>query len=186
MANSKTWVIDPLHSEVLFKIKHLVISTVTGSFRKFEGGAVTEGDDFTNAKVNLRLDVKSIDTNQSQRDAHLQNGDFFSADLYPEITFQSTSFVHKTGNEYTMSGNLTLRGVTKPVDVQVEYGGAENDGHGHVKHGFEVTGTINRKAFGMTWNKITDSGGLGLGEDIKLIANIQVAALVKAEAGITV
>ena len=186
MANSKTWVIDPLHSEVMFKIRHLVISTVTGSFRKFEGRVVTEGDDFTNAKVSFTIDVKSIDTNQPQRDAHLQNGDFFAADLYPEIIFESASFVAAGGNAYKMSGHLTLRGVTRQVEVNVEYGGAENDGHGNVKHGFEVTGVINRAAFGMTWNKMTDSGGLGLGEDIKLVANIQVAELVKAEAAITV
>lgn len=178
MANTKTWVIDPMHSEVLFKIKHLVISTVTGSFRKFEGKAVTEGDDFNNAKVTMTIDVSSIDTNQSQRDAHLQNGDFFSADIYPQITFESTAFKNVGGNDYKMTGNLTLKGVTKPVELNVEYGGSENNGHGVIKHGFEITGTINRKEFGMTWNKLTDTGGLGLGEDIKLIANIQVAELV--------
>jgi len=184
MANSTTWVIDPMHSEVLFKIKHLVISTVTGSFRKFEGKAITEGEGFKNARVNFTIDVKSIDTNQEQRDGHLQGGDFFSADLYPQITFESTSFVPTQGNDYKMTGNLTLKGVTKPVELNVEYGGSENDGHGNVKHGFEVTGIINRPAFGMTWNKITDAGGLGLGEDIKLIANIQVAKLVEAAAEI--
>jgi polyisoprenoid-binding protein YceI len=180
MTNSKTWVVDPLHSEVLFKIKHLVISTVTGSFRKFEGKVVTQGEGFENAKINFTIDVKSIDTNQPGRDGHLQGGDFFSADLYPEITFVSASFVHKTGNDYKMTGDLTLRGVTKPIELNVEYGGAENDGHGQVKHGFEVTGVIRRSEFGMTWNKITDTGGLGLGDDIKLIANIQVAELVES------
>jgi len=181
MASSKTWVIDPLHSEVLFKIRHLVISTVTGSFRKFDGTVVTEAEDFTNAKVNFSIDVRSIDTNQPQRDAHLQNGDFFSADLYPEITFQSTSFLPSGEGAYKLNGLLTLKGVTKPVELNVEYGGTENDRDGNVKHGFEVTGIVNRPAFGMNWNKITDSGGLGLGEDIKLIANIQVAELVGAE-----
>ncbi|MFT3934533.1 MAG: YceI family protein [Chitinophagaceae bacterium] len=180
MATTKTWVVDPLHSEVLFKIKHLVISTVTGSFRKFEGKAVTQGDDFSGAKVNFSIDVKSIDTNQAQRDAHLHNGDFFDADTYPTISFESTSFTPAGEGEYKLVGNLTLKGVTKPITLKVEYGGAENDGHGHVKHGFEITGIINRPAFGMTWNKLTDSGGLGLGEDIKLIANIQVAELVEA------
>ena len=176
MTNKTTWVIDPTHSDVQFKIKQLVITTVTGSFRTFEGGATTEGDDFNHAKIHLSIDVKSIDTNQAQRDGHLQTGDFFAADLYPTITFESTSFV-KRGSDYKMTGNLTLRGVTKPVELNVEYGGSENDGHGHIKHGFEVTGTVNRKEFGMTWNKLTDTGGLGLGEDIKLIANIQVLKL---------
>ncbi|RZL44287.1 MAG: polyisoprenoid-binding protein [Pedobacter sp.] len=174
-----TWVIDPLHSDVQFKIKHLVISTVTGTFRKFEGNIVKQGDDFDNAKVNFIIDVKSIDTNQSQRDGHLQSGDFFAVDQYPEITFMSTSFIKAGDSEYKMKGNLTMRGVTKPVELNVEYGGSEDNGHGILKHGFEVTGTVNRMEFGMTWNKLTDTGGLGLGENIRLIANIQVAELVE-------
>ena len=182
MSASTTWVIDPMHSEVLFKIKHLVISTVTGSFRKFEGQAITTGEDFNNARVSFTIDVSSIDTNQSMRDQHLQNGDFFSADLYPTIDFVSTSFTKSGDSDFTMKGNLTMKGVTKEVKLNVEYGGSENNGHGQIKHGFEITGTINRKEFGMTWNKLTDTGGLGLGEDIKLIANIQVAELVEAAA----
>ncbi|RYE59433.1 MAG: polyisoprenoid-binding protein [Sphingobacteriales bacterium] len=180
MSNTKTWVIDPKHSDVQFKIKHLVISTVTGSFRKFDGKVVTQGSGFENAKVNFSIDVKSIDTNQAQRDGHLQNGDFFAADEYPEINFEATSFVNKGDSDYKMIGNLTMKGVTKPVELNVEYGGSEDNGHGVLKHGFEVTGVVNRKEFGMTWNKLTDTGGLGLGEDVKLIANIQVAELVEA------
>ena len=177
MTNTTTWAIDPTHSDLLFKIKHLVISNVTGSFKKFEGNIVTLGDDFNNAKVNLTIDVKSIDTNQAQRDGHLQTGDFFSADLYPQIIFESTSFVNVGGSDYKMRGNLTMKGVTKAVELNVEYGGSEDNGHGVLKHGFEITGIVNRIEFGMTWNKLTDTGGLGLGEDIKLIANIQVAKL---------
>lgn len=177
--NSKTWAIDPIHSDVQFKIRHLVISTVTGSFRKFEGTIVQNGKDFNNAKVNFKIDVKSIDTNQTQRDGHLKSGDFFAADEYPEITFESTAFVKTGESDYKMAGKLTMKGVTKPVELQVEYGGSEDNGHGILKHGFEVTGTVNRTEFGMTWNKLTDTGGLGLGENIKLIANIQVAELVE-------
>ena len=184
MTNSITWVIDPLHSDVQFKIKHLVISNVTGSFKKFEGSIVSTETNFNNAKVNFTIDVKSIDTNQAQRDGHLQSGDFFSADTYPQITFESTSFVNVGGSDYKMVGNLTLKGVTKPVELNVEYGGSEDNGHGILKQGFEVTGIVNRKEFGMTWNKLTDTGGLGLGEDIKLIANIQVAELVNEEVSI--
>lgn len=180
MKNLTTWVIDPLHSDVIFKIKHLLISTVTGSFRKFEGRAITDGKEFNNAKVYFTIDVKSIDTNQSQRDLHLQDGDFFSADTYPQITFESTSFVNTGGSNFKMVGDLTLKGVTKPVELDVEYGGSQRSAQGVVKHGFEVTGTINRKEFGMTWNVLTDTGNLGLGEDIKLVANIQVSELVEA------
>jgi polyisoprenoid-binding protein YceI len=179
MTNTTIWTIDPLHSDVQFKIKHLVISTVTGTFRKFDGRIIKVGDDFNNAKVNFKMDVKSIDTNQAQRDGHLQSGDFFAADEFPEITFESTSFVNQSGSDYKMIGNLTMKGVTKPVELHVEYGGSEDNGHGILKHGFEVTGTVNRIEFGMTWNKLTDTGGLGLGENIKLIANIQVAELLE-------
>ena len=178
MTNTQTWVIDPMHSDVQFKIKHLLISNVIGSFKKFDGIIVANGDDFNDAKVTFVIDVKSIDTNQAQRDEHLQNGDFFAADLYPQITFESTSFVKTGGSDYKMSGNLTLRGVTKPIELNVEYGGSQNSGQGVLKDGFEITGIVNRIEFGMTWNKFTDTGGLGLGEDIKLIANIQVAELV--------
>lgn len=131
-----------------------------------------------------RCDVKSIDTNQAQRDGHLQSGDFFAVDLYPQIVFESTSFLNESGSDYKMGGNLTLRGVTKPIELNVEYGGSEDNGHGILKHGFEVTGIVNRKEFGMTWNKLTDAGGLGLGEDIKLIANIQVEELVEEKASL--
>jgi polyisoprenoid-binding protein YceI len=179
MTNTTIWTIDPLHSDVQFKIKHLVISTVTGTFRKFDGRIIKVGDDFNNAKVNFKMDVKSIDTNQAQRDGHLQSGDFFAADEFPEITFESTSFVNQGGSDYKMIGDLTMKGVTKPVELHVEYGGSEDNGHGILKHGFEVTGTVNRIEFGMTWNKLTDTGGLGLGENIKLIANIQVAELLE-------
>src|SRR4051812_44934574 len=171
------WAIDPMHSEVYFKIKHLVISTVTGSFKKFEGNVITSGDDFSNAKVNFTIDIKSVDTNQLHRDEHLKNSDFFDAERYPEITFQSTAFTKENESDYKLTGNLTMKGVTKPVALDVEYGGSEKDHHGNVKHGFEVTGKINRKEFGMTYNAVTEAGGLALGEDIKLIANIQVAEL---------
>jgi polyisoprenoid-binding protein YceI len=179
MNNAITWVIDPLHSEVLFKVKHLVITTVTGRFNKFEGTIIAEGSDFSNAKVTFTIDVKSIDTNQAQRDAHLQNSDFFSADLYPAITFQSTAFQKINEGEYKMIGDMTMKGITKSIEFKVEYNGAEDNGHGILKHGFEVTGVVNRKEFGITWNKLTETGGLGLSEDIKLVANIQIAKLVE-------
>lgn len=179
MKTETIWVIDPTHSDVQFKIKHLVISTVTGTFRKFEGKVITEGSNFNKGRVEFSIDVKSIDTNQPQRDEHLQDGDFFSADAYPKITFVSTAFEQLTDNEYKLVGDLTLKGVTRPVELKVEYGGSQNNGHGVIKHGFEVTGVVNRIEFGMTWNKLTDTGGLGLGEEIKLIANIQVAELVE-------
>jgi polyisoprenoid-binding protein YceI len=182
MEGKTTWAIDPMHSEVQFKIKHLVISTVTGSFKKFGGTAITSGDDFNDATINFTLDVKSIDTNQAHRDEHLLSGDFFESETYPEIIFQSTSFRNESGNDYKMAGNLTMKGVTQPVVLNVEYGGAQKDMYGNIKHGFEITGKINRKDFGMTYNALTEAGGLTLGEEIKVIANMQVAELVAIEA----
>ena len=172
-----TWAVDPMHSEVLFKVKHLVISTVTGSFKNFTGSAITEGENFDNAAIQFSLDVNSIDTRQESRDAHLKSADFFNAELFPDIQFTSTSFKKVDDGAYKMNGDLTMKGVTKPVVLDVEYGGAENDQHGTKKVGFEITGKINRKEFGLTYNALTETGGLALGEDIKLIANIQVAQL---------
>ncbi|QDK80903.1 YceI family protein [Spirosoma sp. KCTC 42546] len=169
------WVVDPMHSEVQFKVKHLVISTVTGTFRNFEGGATTAHDDFDDAEVHFSLDVASVDTNQEMRDNHLKSADFFDADTYPKIAFKSTSFKKVDDDEYALTGELTMKGVTKPVTLKAEYGGAANDMHGNKKLGFEVTGKINRKEFGLTHNALTETGGLALGEDIKLIANIQLA-----------
>ena len=179
MENKTTWAIDPMHSEVQFKIKHLVISTVTGSFKKFHGTVITNGDDFNNAKVNFTMDVNSIDTNQSLRDHHLLGSDFFDSAAYPEIKFQSTSFTKESGNDYKMAGNLAIKGVSKPVVLNVEYGGSQKDMYGNIKHGFEITGKINRRDFGMVYNAITEAGGLTLGEEVKIIANIQVAQLVE-------
>jgi len=181
MENRTKWAIDPMHSEVLFKIKHLVISTVTGSFKKFQGTVITYGDDFNNAKVNFTIDVNSIDTNQSQRNEHLLSSDFFESAAYPQIKFQSTSFTKESSGDYKMTGNLTIKEVTRPVALNVEYGGSQKDMYGNSKHGFEITGKINRKDFGMTYNAITEAGGLTLGEEIKIIANIQVARLVEEE-----
>ena len=181
MENRTTWAIDPMHSEMLFKIKHLVISTVTGSFKKFQGTVITFGDDFNNAKVNFTIDVNSIDTNQSHRDEHLLSSDFFESEAYPQIKFQSTSFTKESEGDYKMTGNLTIKEVTKPVILNVEYGGSQKDMYGNIKHGFEITGKINRKDFGMTYNAITEAGGLTLGEEVKVIANIQVARLVEKE-----
>jgi len=169
MATTK-WVLDPLHSEVQFKVKHLVISTVTGFFRKFEGELSTENDNFSNASVSFSLDVNSIDTNQEARDNHLKSAEFFDAEQYPAITFKSTSF---DGEE--LKGDLTIKGITKPVTLEVEHGGTATDFYGNTKAGFEVTGKINRKDFGLTWDGVTEAGSVVVGEDIKLIINVQFA-----------
>jgi polyisoprenoid-binding protein YceI len=169
------WTIDPLHSEVLFKIKHLVISTVTGSFTKFDGAVKTTGEGFENALISFSIDVSSIHTGQEQRDAHLKNSDFFEIEKYPAINFQSTSFIRTGDNQYILSGELTMKGITKEISLDVEYGGTEKDHFGNTKAGFELSGVINRKEFGLTFNALTESGGLALGENVKIAANIQLS-----------
>ena len=173
MATTK-WVLDPMHSEVQFKIKHLVISTVTGAFKKFDGSAETEGDSFDNAQVRMSLDVDSIDTNQDQRDQHLKADDFFSVAAYPNITFESTGLA-KSGSDYKLTGNLTIKDVTKPVTLDVEYGGTATDFYGNTKAGFEVSGKINRKDFGLTWEGITEAGSIVVSDEVKLLASLQFA-----------
>lgn len=174
MATLTKWVIDPMHSEVQFKIKHLVISTVTGFFKSFEGTLETD-DDFEDAKFSFSLDANSIETNNGQRDGHLKSAEFFNTEQYPKITFVSTSLKKVAESEYELAGNLTVKDVTKPVTLAVEYGGSTNDFYGNTKAGFEVTGKINRKEFGLTWEGITEAGSIVLGDDVKLIINVQFA-----------
>jgi polyisoprenoid-binding protein YceI len=174
MSNQGKWVLDPMHSEVQFKVKHLVISTVTGTFKIFEGSLETTSEDFSGANVEFSLDVNSIDTNQGDRDNHLKSADFFNAEQYPAIKFKSTSFT-KDGDDYKLDGHLTIKDVTKPVSLKAEFGGTATDFYGNVKAGFEVTGKINRKDFGLTWDGITEAGSIVVGEDIKLAINVQFA-----------
>lgn len=167
------WAIDPTHSEVQFKIKHLVISTVTGTFNNFEGSLETESQDFDGAKASFKLNVASIDTNVEDRDAHLKSDDFFSAEKYPFITFEGK--LKKSGeNQFKLNGPLTIRDVTKDVELDVELGGTMVDGYGQTKAGFEINGVINRKEFGLTWSMVTEAGGVVVGDDVKLQLNVQV------------
>jgi polyisoprenoid-binding protein YceI len=175
MATATKWVLDPMHSEVQFKVKHLVISTVSGFFKSFEGQLETENDDFTDAKIEFSLDINSIDTNQGQRDEHLKSADFFDAAQYPKIAFKSTSFTKEGDDEYTLVGDLTIKNVTKPVTLAVEFGGSAADFYGNTKAGFEITGKINRKEFGLVYDGVTEAGAIVLGEDIKLLINVQFA-----------
>jgi polyisoprenoid-binding protein YceI len=175
MATLTKWVLDPMHSEVQFKVKHLVISTVSGFFKSFEGELDTENDDFSDASISFSLDINSIDTNQTPRDEHLKSADFFDAEKYPKITFKSTSFTKTGDDEYSLVGDLTVKDVTKSVKLNVEFGGAATDFYGNTKAGFEISGKINRKDFGLTWSGVTEAGAVVVGEDIKLLINVQFA-----------
>jgi polyisoprenoid-binding protein YceI len=175
MATATKWAIDPMHSEVQFKVKHLVISTVTGFFKSFNGELDTVNDDFEDSEISFALDIDSIDTNQSQRDEHLKSAEFFDAAQYPQISFKSTSFKKTDDDEFELVGDLTIKGITKSVKLAAEYGGSTNDFYGNTKAGFEVSGKINRKDFGLVYDPVTEAGSVVLGEDIKLLINLQLA-----------
>lgn len=169
-----TWIIDAMHSEIGFKVKHLVISTVSGKFKNFEGTIEAEGDDFNNAKVSFSADIDSIDTNVADRDAHLKSPDFFDAANHPKLIFESTGFTNKGGSDYVLEGNMTIKGVTKPVTLNVEHGGTGPNAYGQTVAGFELKGKINRKDFGLNWSAVTEAGGIVVSDDVKLVMDVEV------------
>lgn len=170
-----SWVLDPMHSEIQFKVKHLVISTVTGSFGKYEASFNSEKDDFSDAQISFSADVNSISTNNEQRDAHLKSDDFFNAEQYPQLKFTSKELIKTADGEYKLSGELTIRDITKTIELDVEYGGTMVDPYGNTKVGFEVSGKINRKEFGLKWDAVTEAGGAVVSDQVKIIANVQFA-----------
>jgi polyisoprenoid-binding protein YceI len=172
MATTK-WVLDPSHSEVQFKVKHLMITNVTGSMGSFEGTAETENDTFENAKVVFRGQADSITTGSEQRDVHLKSDDFFGTDKHREIKFESTSITKKSEENYVMEGNLTIRDVTKPIKLDVEYHGIQKDPWGNMKAGFSVTGKINRGDWGLKWNAALETGGVLVSEEVKINCEVQ-------------
>jgi polyisoprenoid-binding protein YceI len=179
MATQSKWILDPTHSEIQFKVKHLVISTVTGTFKNFEASLITENEDFTDAEIDFSIAVDSIDTNQTDRDNHLKSADFFDAENFPVIKFKSTSFV-KDGDDYILNGDITVKDITKPIKFDVEFGGTATDFYNNEKAGFEITGKISRKEFGLTWSAVTEAGAIVVGDDIKLSASVQFVKQVQA------
>ena len=168
MATTK-WVLDPTHSEVEFKIKHMMISTVTGNFKKFDASVETEGEDFTTAKVKFTVDVDSIDTKNEQRDGHLKSVDFFDAANFPEFTFVATKYENVDNDgSYEVYGDLTIRGITRNEKFDAEFGGVIKDPWGNTRAGITITGKINRKDFGLTWSGATETGSLIVSEDVKI------------------
>jgi polyisoprenoid-binding protein YceI len=167
------WGIDASHSEITFKVKHLVISTVTGKFGSFDAYIETDNDDFENAEIYFEADLNSIDTGNKDRDNHLKSDDFFNASEHPKMTFKSTSF-EKTGDgTYKLAGDLTIRGNTQSIELDAEYGGTVVDPYGQTKAGFEVTGKINRKEFGLKWSAVTEAGSVVVSDEVKLNLNVQ-------------
>lgn len=168
------WKIDNTHSEIQFKVKHLMISTVTGYFKNFDLEVETATNDFTTAKrIEFTAMIDSISTNNAQRDAHLKSADFFNAEQYSQLRFVGTKY-EENEKAATLHGNLTIRGISRPVTLNVEFGGIVADPYGQTKAGFTVNGKISRKEFGLTWNAVTEAGSVVVGDEIKIHAEIQL------------
>ncbi|GGF78387.1 YceI family protein [Wenyingzhuangia marina] len=162
------WAIDPTHSEVAFKVKHMMISTVTGHFENFSANLETENEDFKGASFDFTAQIDSINTKNKDRDAHLKSDDFFNAESYPEMTFKSKSF-----DGETLIGDLTIRDITKEISLAVELNGVAVDPYGQTKAGFEIVGEINRKDFNLTWSAVTEAGSVVVSDKVKLVIDAQ-------------
>jgi polyisoprenoid-binding protein YceI len=173
MATSK-WILDPAHSEVEFKIKHLMISTVTGKFTKFDATVETEGEDFMTAKVTFTADVDSINTGNEQRDGHLKTADFFEPAKYPQLKFVPTKYENVDNDgSYEIYGDLTIHGVTKNVKLDAEFGGVIKDPWGSTRAGITISGKINRKEFGLTFHAVTETGSVVLSDEVRIHVGLE-------------
>jgi polyisoprenoid-binding protein YceI len=168
------WVIDPAHSDITFKVKHLVISTVTGQFNQFDGSVEADSDGFEGASISFHADINSIETGNEDRDAHLKSEDFFNTDEYPKLRFNSNKFEKNGENSYQVQGDLAIKDVTRSIILNVVHGGTVSDPYGNTKAGFEVTGEINRKEFGLEWNAVTEAGNVVVGDKVKLVMDVQL------------
>jgi polyisoprenoid-binding protein YceI len=174
------WKLDPAHTSVRFTIKHMMISNVPGTFSKISGTAKYDGKDLTNASVDASIDASSISTNDEHRDQHLKNKDFFDVVQFPTITFKSKKVTPAANGEFKLLGTLTIHGVSKDVTLDVEKLAAPvKDQKGHLHTGTSATATVNRKDFGLIWNKALDNGGAMIGDDVKV--NIEVELIEGAE-----
>lgn len=166
------WALDPTHSELQFKVKHLMITTVTGSIKSFSAELTSEGEDFTNANINFSGEISSLDTGNTDRDNHLKSADFFDAETHPTMNFVSTA-VEKDGDDYIVKGDLTIKGETKSVKLTAEFGGIATDPWGNTKAGFTLSGKINRTDFGLSWNAALETGGVMVSEEVKILGELQ-------------
>jgi polyisoprenoid-binding protein YceI len=171
VSKETTWSLDPSHSELIFKVKHLMIANVKGEFRKFK--AEIKGNDFTKAKIHATINANSIFTNDDSRDGHLKSGDFFDVENYPELTFEGKSFTKINEENYVLTGILTIKGIANEVKLDVEYGGVNTDPWGNEKAGFTLHGRINRKDWGLNWNAALETGGVLVSDEVKISAELQ-------------
>jgi polyisoprenoid-binding protein YceI len=175
------WKLDPSHSEVQFKVRHLV-SKVSGHFEDFIVRVETEGEDFTTAKIDVTVNAGSINTNNDLRDEHLKGKDFLYTEKYPKIIFKGEKLQKKDDVNFLLHGILTIRDVLKPVVLNVEYGGLEKDPWGNYRAGFIVHGKINRKDFGISFNMLTETGGILVGEEVEIDCNVEFIKQVEEKA----
>ena len=173
-AQPDVWKFDPAHSQVKFNVTHMVVAEVTGYFKKFDGIVKTNGEDFTNADIEIAIETKSINTENERRDNHLRSDDFFNAEKYPEIKFKSRSLKKVEDNQYKMVGDLTIRDVTKEVELDVKQGGFITDGQGKTRAGFKITGTVNRFDYNLKWNALLEAGGAIVGPNVDIICNVEL------------
>ncbi|ANU26469.1 YceI family protein [Planococcus versutus] len=168
----KKWTVDTAHSEIGFSVKHMMISKVKGSFTSYEATIEANEEDLQGALIDFKIDVDSINTKNKDRDAHLRSADFFDAEQFPHITFKANEIIKKA-DKYEMTGDLTMKGVTRPATFEVEYNGKATDPWGSEVVAFDVEGKVNRKDFGLTWNQALETGGVMVGEDIKITLAIE-------------
>jgi len=169
-----TWKADATHSSVKFSVSHLVVSETEGTFKVYDANVTSTKEDFTDPKIDLAIDVNSINTENEMRDKHLKSDDFFNAEKFPKILFKGASFKKVSGNKYLLEGELTIRDVTKKVKLDVVYGGTVKDPYGNTKAGFKVTGTVDRLAYGLKWNTLTEAGGAVVGKDVELTVKLEL------------
>jgi polyisoprenoid-binding protein YceI len=163
-----TWTLDPSHSSIEFAVKHMVISTTRGRFTKFNVEADVDESDLAASQATVTIDTGSIDSQDARRDAHLRSGDFFDSTKYPEMKFVTKRFEPRGGSDYHIVGDLTIRDVTKEVALDGEVSGPVKDPWGNVRVGLSASGKVNRKEWGLTWNSALETGGVLVGDDVKL------------------
>ncbi len=176
LAQQTRWVTEEngSHSSIGFSIDHLVISEVTGEFEDYSVVVLSDRNDFTDAKISFETKVHSINTKDPKRDEHLRGADFFDEENYEKVTFLGKSLKKIKDNRYELVGDLTIKGVTRPVSLAVKFGGVIKDPWGGTRAGFKITGTIDRNVFGLKYNSILDSGGLAIGEEVRIVCNLEL------------
>ncbi|MFZ0454217.1 MAG: YceI family protein [Ignavibacteriaceae bacterium] len=174
VVTSHSWKIDEVHSKIRFSVKHMVIAEVEGQFNKFDFNLSNEGEDFSSSQVELKIEGGSVDTRNNDRDTHLRSADFFDVEKFPAIKFKSTSVEKINDEKYKLLGDLTIKDITKPVELDVTYGGQIKDPWGNIRAGFNVKGSLNRFDYGLKWNNLIETGGAVVGKNININCDIEV------------